>query len=240
MIGEFTARHAREREFIERAQGRSGTTQERLTAILRNAIILRFSRLELVHLIIGTALVTAVGLSIIGYRIRWDFLAIFVSAFIVHEFGHKFLAQVYHSWAEFRLNLFGAGITAFSALPILGFKFIAPGAVMVGPIREDKFGKVAWIGPLTNLAMGSGFVVAYYLAFAMQLAVPVEILAVGAWFNGWIALFNLIPFMGLDGAKIFSWNKIVWGLTLAAALGLFLVAEIMRGGVFLRFLERLF
>jgi Zn-dependent protease len=209
-----------------------------MIAILKNAIILRFSKLELVHLIIGTALVTAVGLSLIGYRIRWDFLAIFVSAFIVHEFGHKFLAQVYHSWAEFRLSLFGAGITAFSALPIFGFKFIAPGAVMVGPIREDKFGKVAWIGPLTNLAMGAGFVAAYYLAFTLQLALPIEILALGAWFNGWIALFNLIPFMGLDGAKIFSWNKIVWALTLAAALGLFLVAEGMMDFRFLGFLRR--
>lgn len=240
MIGEFTARPAREREFIERAQGRSGTAQERMIAILKNAIILRFSKLELVHLIIGTALVTAVGLSLIGYRIRWDFLAIFVSAFIVHEFGHKFLAQIYHSWAEFRLNPFGAGITAFSALPFLQFKFIAPGAVMVGPIREDKFGKVAWIGPLTNLAMGGGFVAVYYLALALQLTIPIDILALGAWFNGWIALFNLIPFMGLDGAKIFSWNKVIWVLTLAAALGLFLVAEQLMGWVFLGFLQRFF
>jgi Zn-dependent protease len=240
MIDEFLARPAREREFIERAQGRAGTAQERVTSTLRNAVILRFSKLELVHLIIGTALVTAVGLSLIGYRVRWDFLAIFVSAFLIHEFGHKFLAQMYHSWAEFRLFLFGAAVTAFSALPILGFKFIAPGAVMVGPMRENRLGKVAWIGPLTNLAMGAGFAAAYYLAFALRLALPVEILAVGAWFNGWIALFNLIPFMGLDGAKILSWNKIIWVLTLAGAVGLFLVAEALRGGVFLGFLGRLF
>ena len=240
MIDEFLARPAREREFIERAQGRAGTAQERVTSTLRNAVILRFSKLELVHLIIGTALVTAVGLSLIGYRVRWDFLAIFVSAFLVHEFGHKFLAQMYHSWAEFRLFLFGAAVTAFSALPILGFKFIAPGAVMVGPMRENRLGKVAWIGPLTNLAMGAGFVAAYYLAFALRLALPVEILAVGAWFNGWIALFNLIPFMGLDGAKILSWNKIIWALTLAGAVGMFLVAEALSGGVFLGFLGRFF
>lgn len=240
MIDEFLARPAREREFIERAQGRAGTAQERVASTLKNAVILRFSKLELVHLIIGTALVTAVGLSLIQYRVRWDFLAIFVSAFLVHEFGHKFLAQMYQSWAEFRLFLFGAAVTAFSALPILGFKFIAPGAVMVGPMRENRLGKVAWIGPLTNLAMGAGFVATYYLAFALRLALPVEILAIGAWFNGWIALFNLIPFMGLDGAKILSWNKIIWVLTLAGAVGLFLVAEALRGGVFLGFLGRFF
>ena len=111
---------------------------------------------------------------------------------------------------------------------------------MVGPMRENRLGKVAWIGPLTNLAMGAGFVATYYLAFGLKLALPVEILAVGAWFNGWIALFNLIPFMGLDGAKILSWNKIIWVLTLAGAVGLFLVAEALRGGVFLGFLGRFF
>jgi hypothetical protein len=46
--------------------------------------------------------------------------------------------------------------------------------------------------------------------------------------------------MGLDGAKIFSWNKVIWVLTLAAALGLFLVAEQLMGWVFLGFLQRFF
>lgn len=240
LISEYIANPAREREFIERVQGQAGSAQERMSAMVRNAVILRFSKVELAHLIIGTALVAAVGLSIINYRMSWEFLAIFVSAFIIHEFGHKFLAQMYHTWAEFRLFLFGAAITAFSALPILGFKFIAPGAVMIGPIRESRLGRVALIGPLTNLAMGSGFIVAYYLDFALRLSLPTDILAIGAWFNGWIALFNLIPFMGLDGAKIFSWNKLAWVLTLAAAIGLFLVAEALRGGVFLGFIQRLF
>jgi Zn-dependent protease len=235
-MSEFTTKAAREREFIERAQGRAGTAHERMTSILRNAVILRFSKLELVHLLIGTALVTAVGLSMIDYRVRWDFLAIFVSAFLVHEFGHKFLAQVFHSWAEFRLFLFGAAVTAISAIPIFPFKFIAPGAVMVGPISQNRLGKVAWIGPLTNLAMGAGFVLAYYFAVGLRLDLAVDILALGAWFNGWIALFNLIPFMGLDGAKILSWNKIIWVLTLAGAFGLFLVAEVLSDGIFLRFL----
>jgi Zn-dependent protease len=88
--------------------------------------------------------------------------------------------------------------------------------------------------------MGGGFVAVYYLALALQLTIHIDILALGAWFNGWIALFNLIPFMGLDGAKIFSWNKVIWVLTLAAALGLFLVAEQLMGWVFLGFLQRFF
>ena len=112
-------------------------------------------------------------------------------------------------------------------------KFIAPGAVMVGPIRADRLGKVAWIGPLTNLAMGMGFVATFYLATGLGL--QPGIFALGVWFNAWIAVFNLIPFMGLDGAKILSWSKLAWVLTLAGAIGMFVLAESLIGGIFLRF-----
>jgi Zn-dependent protease len=37
-------------------------------------------------------------------------------------------------------------------------------------------------------------------------------------------LFNLMPFGLLDGQKIFDWNKIVWGITMVAASGLFIIA----------------
>ena len=39
---------------------------------------------------------------------------------------------------------------------------------------------------------------------------------VGASFNGWIALFNLMPFGVLDGQKIFEWSKLIWAITMAA------------------------
>ena len=76
---------------------------------------------------------------------------------------HKFLAQYYGSWAEFRAQLYGLVITAISALPIMPFKFIAPGAVMVGLSDKNRFGRVALIGPLTNLIMGFSFLISTYL-----------------------------------------------------------------------------
>ena len=94
-------------------------------------------------------------------KIIWQFLAIFISAFLIHELAHKLLAQYYGSWAEFRAQLYGLVITAISALPIIRFKFIAPGAVMVGLSDRNKFGRVALIGPLTNLVMAIPFVLVY-------------------------------------------------------------------------------
>ncbi len=126
--------------------------------LLSRIIRIKTSKTELLHLTIATLLVTAVGLSLNGYRhFSWQFLAIFISAFLVHELAHKFLAQYYGSWAEFRAQISGLLITAISALPIMPFKFIAPGAVMVGLSDGNKFGRVALIGPLTNLVMGFSF-----------------------------------------------------------------------------------
>ncbi len=83
---------------------------------------------------------------------------------------------------------------------------------------RSKFGRVALIGPLTNLAMGFSFLV---LTLTYDSYNPY--FAVGASFNGWIAMFNLIPMGVLDGQKIFDWNKLVWGAAMAAAMALFII-----------------
>jgi Zn-dependent protease len=181
---------------------------------------IKTSKTELLHLGVATLLVMGVGLSLNGYRfISWQFLAIFISAFLVHELAHKFLAQYYGSWAEFRAYMWGLVITGISALPIMPFKFIAPGAVMIGLSDRSKFGRVALIGPLTNLAMGFSFLLLSFLFNSLS-----PYFAAGASFNGWIALFNLMPIGVLDGQKILDWNKVIWGITMAAASGLFIIA----------------
>jgi Zn-dependent protease len=188
---------------------------------LLRAIKIKSSKTELLHLFIATLLITAVGLSFNDYRyISWQFLAIFISAFLVHEMAHKFLAQYYGSWAEFRAQLYGLIVTAISALPIMPFKFIAPGAVMVGLSDRNKFGRVALVGPLTNLVMGFSFLISTYLYPHHSY------LYAGASFNAWIAMFNLLPFGVLDGQKIFEWNKIVWGCAMATTMVLFITAYI--------------
>lgn len=131
---------------------------------LQNAIKIKSSKTEIIHLSIATILVTAVGMSLNGYKhLSWQFIAVFISAFLVHELAHKFLAQYYGTWAEFRAQMYGLIITAISALPMMPFKFIAPGAVMVGLSDRKQFGRVALIGPMTNIVMGFSFLACAYL-----------------------------------------------------------------------------
>lgn len=226
-LNDFMRQPEKDREFIEYIHGWQGSAGERIASTVKNAVLLRFSMTEVAHLAAGMALVAAVGMSLFGYSFRPEYIAIFVSAFLLHELAHKFLAQFYRAWAEFRLMLYGAVITAISALPFFPFKFIAPGAVFIhGPIGESRNGKISLVGPLTNIALGAGFMLAYYASGS-------ELMLAGVRFNGWIALFNLIPFMGLDGSKIFAWNKLVWVLALAGSVGLFITGGLASGrGIF--------
>jgi Zn-dependent protease len=114
--------------------------------------------------------------------------------------------------------MYGLMITAISALPFIPFKFIAPGAVMVGLSDRNKFGRVALVGPITNLVMGFAFLVSTYI-FPYH-----SYLYTGASFNAWIAMFNLLPFGTLDGQKIFDWNKKAWVSTMCITMSLFVVS----------------
>ena len=183
-----------------------------------------FSPKEIQHLLIGALLVLAVGFSFglyapwsIGLVFELSALAalLFVS-FFTHEIAHKITAQKQGLWAEFRITTWGALITMFTLF--LPFKLISPGAVMIsGPAQTDEIGRISIAGPITNIVLSSVFLA------ASSVPKPYSwIFAIGAFLNGFIAVFNLIPFGILDGFKIYSWNKSVWlaGFVASAALAI--------------------
>lgn len=180
-----------------------------------------FSPTEIKHLAISALLVTAVGLSMVGFEsskteILIGSALVFVSVFLLHEIAHKLTAQHYGLWAEFRLTMFGALITLISIFSPF-FKIISPGAVMIaGYADKETVGKTAVAGPATNLALS-------IVSFALYTYLPEPFSTVAllsAAFNAWIALFNLIPLGVLDGWKVFSWDKIVWVVVFIAAVAL--------------------
>jgi len=150
-------------------------------------------------------------------------VALFTLGFILHELAHKFAAQSFGLWAEFRLSTIGVAITAISILSPI--KFIAPGMVLIaGMATRDVFGRVALAGPLTNLGLG-------LIALLASFAVPEgyrQVFEIGCWVNTYMALFNLIPFGDFDGLKIFKWNKAAWAIIVALGLILlFLVSPFL-------------
>ena len=135
----------------------------------------------------------------------------FTASFVLHELAHKFSAQHFNLWAEFRVTLQGALITLISIF--LPFKLISPGAVMIaGSGTKETVGKTAIAGPITNIVLS--------IACILIAALGQPLFLVVAFINAFLAVFNLIPFGVMDGLKVFMWNKIVWTTIFVAAASL--------------------
>ena len=177
-----------------------------------------FSPTEVKHVLIGIILVSAVGLSYSSLVFSsWIAIAaavlFFTAGFIIHELTHKAVAQRYGLWAEFRLDLFGAVLTALSAVSPL--KIIAPGAVVIaGQTTPERVGRTAAAGPVTNILLAALLLA---LGQVIHMVGLKEATFAGAAINAFMALFNLLPFGVLDGLKVFRWNKATWVLLLAVS-----------------------
>lgn len=137
--------------------------------------------------------------------------------FLLHELGHKFVAQRYKCFAEFRA--FNGMLVLAVAMSFVGFIFAAPGAVMInGYVNKERNGKISVAGPAVNLGLGVIFL-------ALMLAGFVNLFTqYGLMINAWLAAFNMIPFMNLDGKKILNWSKPVYFSVLGGAIALLLAS----------------
>ena len=185
-----------------------------------------FSRTELKHLAVGTLLVMLVALSLTGFFIPDNLVTLFLalisaSSFLLHEIAHKFTAQRYGLWSEFRIIPFGAVLTIASIF--LPLKIIAPGSVIItGRATLSTIGRTAFAGPLTNIILSYGLLISSFLSSGSFISV---ILGWGAYVNAILAIFNLIPFGLLDGQKIMSWNMKVWAIGIAFSAVLFFISR---------------
>lgn len=203
----------------------------------------RIGNTELFDLILSLAALT-IAFAIIGERRLPSAEVFFVSAvgtgtgFLLHELAHKYVAQRFGYWAEYRANR--PGLLLIIIMAFVGFIFAAPGAVMIHKpqARDDRWSasqgwqaeqpgqaeaerkETLWIslaGPLTNIVL----VVLFFLFLASDAA------AGGLWMsaanfalfiNLTPAAFNLLPFGPLDGKKVFDSSRVVWAIVAVPAI----------------------
>ena len=156
-------------------------------------------------------LVLAIGMALVAVSL----------GFVVHELAHRFVARKFNCFAEY--VMWPMGLIMALGLSFFGFIFAAPGAVMIQPrataggpisLSNREVGLVSLVGPVTNVGLAAVFMV-------LDVIQPHLLFTLGAYINTLLALFNLIPFGPLDGAKIFRWNKGFWLIAIVGAGGLF-------------------
>lgn len=176
------------------------------------------------------AILLAGGYSFI-FSLNIGFLLIFIVAFLtaglgflLHEGMHKYVAQRYGLWAEFRASY---GMLWLALLfSLFGFIIAAPGAVWIRGmnITHEKNGKISLAGPMTNIVLALVFLVIFLFSGE---GVVGMIGSFGLTINALLAAFNMIPVMPFDGAKIIAWNKAAYGITVIAALGLYVLSWVI-------------
>ena len=182
---------------------------------------IRFSRNEVAQIPVAVAALTfafymaltfgnALTLDESLYYLAASAIAV-ITGFLLHELAHKFLAQRYGAWAEFRVYPLGLVFALFFAL-LAGWVFAAPGAVYIqGRITKEQNGKISLAGPAVNLIFGLA-------CLALFIALPLTLLFIIAWINLFLAVFNLVPFGPLDGAKVARWNIGIFLLAMGAGV----------------------
>lgn len=189
----------------------------------------RFSNREIRDLILAWLLISlAFGIAMRGLA---DLATtIWISAltvglgFLLHELAHKFTAQHYKKFAEFHASFEMLGLALL--LSFTGFIIAAPGAVVIsGFVSRRQNGIIAAAGPITNLVLA----LLSLPLFFMTSGVLELLFGYGFVINTWLALFNMIPFSIFDGAKIFSWNKVAYGIITAVSVLLLFLHPLVIG-----------
>ena len=197
----------------------------------------RFSSTEIRDLAIASVLVILVGVSIFGNslgilnaitRIGLLFslglwwlvigtIGIFLFSFMAHEMAHKFVAQNYGMWSEFRMTSWGYYLSAMAilfSLPIFGTGVVYTS----GTTNIEHSGKSNLAGPLTNFVISSILAILSIFLYLAGVLFPLGIiLQYGVQLNAFLGLFNMIPIQPFDGATVRYWNNRVW---IALTLGL--------------------
>jgi Zn-dependent protease len=193
------------------------------------AILALSAALTLANTVASRALASSQLFQYVGFWFLGSLVAVSTGVGL-HEISHKIVAQRYGHWAEFRYD--PRGLAFAFVFAFFGFLIGAPGATMVsGIVSREQNGKISAAGPVSNLLVGTAFMLAAAgivrtAALSNPVGFLVTIILVFAWYmNVILAGFNMIPFLPFDGSKVWAWNKAVYLGIIVLVVGLYLAGR---------------
>jgi Zn-dependent protease len=174
-------------------------------------ILIAWAALALAFTIAYSGGITGGASLFAGESFPFLFVVAFVavgSGFVLHELMHKFTAERYGYWAEFRMWVMGIVLALITST--LGFIFAAPGATYIQGynVTERQNGIISLAGPATNIVIAFVFLLVGFVGTG----IIGDIGLIGFPVNLFLATFNMLPIMPLDGAKVLRWNKLIWAV----------------------------
>ncbi|MFH1236912.1 MAG: site-2 protease family protein [Candidatus Aenigmatarchaeota archaeon] len=139
-------------------------------------------------------------------------------AFFGHEMAHRYVARKRGFYSAYKMWPQGLLLALVMAFATNGnMVFAAPGAVIFAgywmfrnPTIED-IGIIGIAGVVFNLTV-------MYFSLSLYFWTGFPLFSFIGTINGWLAIFNLIPFGPLDGKKVMDWNLKIWLAALALAI----------------------
>jgi len=180
---------------------------------------MKFSRFEIKEIVkawLAVSVIFAIAMVGINMKVFAVLPIMLITAgigFLLHEMAHKYVAQKYHCWAEFRSD--GKALLLGLLISLTGFIILAPGAVFIRGANHKQHGKIALAGPMMNLLLALIF---YALMGIVATPLLTETMKYGFKINGLLAAFNMIPFPMFDGYAVWRWNRVVYVICLVAAV----------------------
>ena len=152
--------------------------------------------------------------------------------FMLRELAQKFVAIKYGYNAEFKMWPLGLLITFISSL--LGFVLAFVGSIKIDEddVPDEIKGRTAVAGPMANMALALLFIVIATLIYPLKIHSSVFNLiflinTVGFSVNSFLAAFNLLPLLTLDGLNVFKWDVKIWIVTFVLACIMLVLATVI-------------
>ena len=139
-----------------------------------------------------------------NWHALWIACIITAPAVIFHEVAHKIIALAFGMEATFHAAYFWL-IFGIIMKYLIGFVFFVPGYVThTGTATPLQEAAIAFAGPFLNLVLW--FISWYLLKFKpVQMSTrTMQILVASRYINGFLFIFNMLPFGFFDGAKVFD------------------------------------